>query len=241
MMRWILITLVTLNVCYFLWQWLQDDGGSPRYPELPAAPMVELLEQDGALRGDEASEEVAGQRQDPERSVAGDLASRCARVGPFRDEQARRHFRQVLGDDLPIALQRAEQVDETRFRVYLPPFESRQVAAEANTDLRQALDSEGLSIESFVITSGELADGISLGVFRERDNAAQLRRRLRELDHPVRVREEQSTETVYWLVVKGGPAVVELNQRWAALSAEYDTLQVTENLCEPFAPSTDFP
>ncbi len=244
MMRWILITLLTLNVCYFLWQWLQDDDGSPRYPELPAAPTVELLEQEAALPEEETGEtgeDAAGQRQVRDQSAAVDLASRCARVGPFSDQQARRRFRQALGNDLPMTPQRGERVDETRYRVYLPPFESRQAAAEANTDLRQALEGEGLDIESFVITAGELADGISLGVFREQGNAAALQRQLSDLDHPVRVREEQSTETVYWLVVKGGAAVVELNQRWAVLSAEYDTLQVTENLCESFAPSTDFP
>lgn len=240
-MRWVLILLLTLNVCYLLWEWLQAAPERESRPELPAVPQVELLgevREEGAVpasRGPD-DEEPAGDESTPVADSA-----RCARIGPFSDQQARSAFADRLDSGLPLESGSSERVVDTLYRVYLPPYPDREAAVEANEQLRQALEEQGLEIDSFVISSGELDDGISLGVFGQQENARTVRERMQELEYPVRIREESRTETDFWLLARGGEAVTELSQRWSQLSVGGDSPQLTENLCETIAPNSDFP
>lgn len=241
-MRWVLILLLTLNVCYLLWESLQSAPERDSHPELPAAPRVELLDEvsEGgavpAASGVSDDEDPVGDESTP---VAG--SARCARIGPFPDPQARSAFAQTLDSGLPLESRSSERVMETLYRTYLPPYPDREAAVEANEELRQALEEQDLAIDSFVINSGELNDGISLGLFGQQENARAVQQRMQALEYPVRIREEPRSETDFWLLARGGDTVTELTQRWSQLSAGDDSLQLTENLCETIAPESDFP
>lgn len=234
-MRWLLILLLTLNGCYLLWESLRDAPEQEVYPELPSAPRVELLDEGRASPARPPDTGDGGE------SSSAMVAGRCARVGPFADAQARSAFLDALDPGLELSPQSSERVVETLYRTFLPPYPDREAAMEANEELGRVLQEQDLSIDSFVIDSGELSNGISLGLFGQQDNAQAVQRRMRELDYPVRIREEPRSETEFWLLARGGEAVMELARQWPELSVEDESLRMAENLCETIAPRPDFP
>jgi hypothetical protein len=114
---------------------------------------------------------------------------------------------------------------DVRYWVYLHPLGSRR---EAYSKLRE-LQSRG--VDSYVIPSGSLTNGISFGIFSERERAEKLLAELEARGIAVQSREEPQTYFERWVVLPPGAAETLAGDFWSQLQGEYPELDRRQNLC----------
>ena len=191
-----------------------------------------------------AAEAAAGEEPEAENRVlvspepetasdqgAGDplpLSGVCARAGGFGDLDA------VAGAVKWLKARGAEIVDvrqeENRsiksYRVYLPPFQSHEKAAEAVREI------QGRGVRDVaVIGEGALKNGVSFGVYRDEEN---MRRRVADLEalgYPARSASDVQADDDYVVEVRA-PAVFEAD--WQDAFPEQSFRAVD---CEDLRPS----
>lgn len=132
---------------------------------------------------------------------------RCLLVGPLDNEtSASRLLEALIVGGLRARLYTNALELAPEYWVYLPPFSDRASAIQVLKDLQSK------RIDSFLITQGELKNGISLGFFRNSDTAEvlQMRRKRQGLDAKIRVVPKSRTE--YWLLLDDG-ATLDLRAR----------------------------
>ena len=147
--------------------------------------------------------------------VVGAMASVvCARAGGFEGRRAVAEaalWLQSQGAEV-LEVRREEGRDSGPWRVYLPPFASRE---EAQAKLRE-IRSRGVR-DIAVIRDGELANGVSFGVYRE---AANVQRRVAALDRLGYAVRSQATETApvdgYELKARTRGAAAAFEADWAS-------------------------
>ncbi len=219
-MRWILISLLILNIAAFAWFWRQGEAPRPQQP-VPASPEASTLTLLSEQRPDAAPVVVDAQVG----------AAACHEVGPFASEAEAQQFVSSLGAGFDTLIDsRATQL-RLDYRVYLPPYGSRDEAAAALETLRERLQAEGVAIDSFLMSRGELANGIALGLFAERDNAINVQRQMTELGYSVVLEEEPRMQEAAWVQVEDPAQGPTLLSRWPALSQQWPSVQRAEKLC----------
>ena len=143
--------------------------------------------------------------------VAGAMASVvCARAGGFEGRRAVAEaalWLQSQGAEV-LEVRLEEGRDSGPWRVYLPPFASRE---EAQAKLREAR-SRGVR-DIALIRDGELAHGISFGVYREAANAQRRVAALARLGYAVR---SQATVGGYELEARTRGAAAAFEAGWAS-------------------------
>ena len=134
----------------------------------------------------------------------------CAHAGGFQGRRAvadAARWLQSFGAEV-IEVRREERRIAGSYWVYLPPFESFQ---QADAKLREFRD-RGLR-DVAVILDGDLANGISFGIYNNVDNMRRRVVALEELGHPVRSRaadEEAVEEYVIRARAGGSPATLDI-------------------------------
>ena len=138
----------------------------------------------------------------------------CARAGGFEGRRAVAEaalWLQSQGAEV-LEVRREEGRDSGPWRVYLPPFASRE---EAQAKLRE-IRSRGVR-DIAVIRDGELANGVSFGVYREAANAQRRVAALDRLGYAVR---SQATEAApvdgYELEARTRGAAAAFEADWAS-------------------------
>ncbi|MEO8778414.1 MAG: SPOR domain-containing protein [Rhodanobacter sp.] len=119
----------------------------------------------------------------------------CTTLGPFDTPQDLRDARQALGSQVARMRSRQEQIAQPgAWWVHLPGAATRAQA------LRQARQLGARNIaDYFVVGSGDQANTVSLGLFRDRANA---RKRVNEVvaaGFPARMSERSENVPEYWL------------------------------------------
>lgn len=158
----------------------------------------------------------------------------CLYVGGFDEETVALDVRQrLLSVDFSS---RVESVDETAgvdYWVYLPPLVSRQAS------LRQLRELQSRNIDSYIITVGDLANGISLGIFSRRDSAEGIVKRLQLVDYTASIRELPRTHRRYWVVVEGVNRQSMAQALLDDLMASFPGLEQRQMPCSGVASSQD--
>lgn len=127
--------------------------------------------------------------------VDGDEAALCFSIGPLASELQRQRATDRLRPFVETLRERETVADTDHgWWVYLPPEGSRQDALA----LARTLADAGVE-DYFVVTSGEMENTISLGLFESPDNARVRQGRIRALgfDAQVAVRREEAPR--YWV------------------------------------------
>ncbi len=124
-----------------------------------------------------------------------DKEKNCSAIGPFADVAS--------GQDIQARLYAIEQRAEVRsvdqfsgefdYRVLIPPMSSLQQA------FRRLRELKARDIDSYVITAGEHALGISLGVFSEEDPANVVKDTFAQLGYDVNVVDIPRIRREYWV------------------------------------------
>ncbi|MNE68159.1 Sporulation related domain protein [compost metagenome] len=90
-------------------------------------------------------------------------------------------------------MQSVDAAAEVDYWVYLPPLGSRQAS------LRQLRELQARKIDSYIITQGDLANGISLGIFPREESAKSVIQRLRDAGYEAQFRVLPRSHRRYWV------------------------------------------
>jgi hypothetical protein len=111
---------------------------------------------------------------------------------------------------------------ESDYRVVLPPLSSRQEAFRRHREFKSR------GIESFFITKGVDAQGISLGVFSSIGAAEDYRQALISLGYDVLVKVIPRVNRAYWVQISQGIFPESL---LSEIAGEFIEVEVTETGC----------
>lgn len=124
----------------------------------------------------------------------------CYALGPYKDDISVRVAQARAAKLVLTGLINEVQVpsnQDSEYWVHLPPQANRAAALDKLKKLQLS------GIDSYIITQGELVDGVSLGLFRKQDSATRLLARVRGLGFSdVMIKEIGSTVAEYWLEIR---------------------------------------
>jgi hypothetical protein len=179
MWRSFAVVLLLLNLAAFAFAWFKPmpEPVKPRAVDPDVAPLVLLEERSEAdmRAAGRAVRAEQGAAPRPDALVPNEIASveppaprkQCVRVGPFDKQSDANAWLSGLTVALDKSSVRAEEeMIASGFWVYLPETDSREAALA----LSRRLSSAGVR-DFYVVTTGESANSISLGVFRDAINA----------------------------------------------------------------------
>lgn len=221
-MRPIAITLLLLNFAYLGWiVWQRSQSPVPSIPVRPAtasgAPLVLLSERDA----------TAVSRSDVAMAVL-----LCTQVGEFPSlEDANLFIKEARDLGLTAKLSLAGRLLEPQYRVYLPPFSSRDIAALTVNTLQGVPEFIALALESYVITRGELANGIAFGIFPDQAGAEVIRNTLGALGYAAEVGEVPRAEGAVFVELIGPDDAAISPRIWEQLLLDRPYLNRSENVC----------
>lgn len=201
-LRLLFVLLVTLNIVVGAWMLLgqpylhapaaTDPGVSELrlLSELPPAPAASVAPaaSSAAPEPEPAPPVVAKAPEAP-------VPPRCLTLGPFATPHDMQQARNALASLTQRMRSRQEQVAQSRsWWVYLPAAGSRAQALA----LTQQLAARGLK-DYFVVSGGDQPNTISLGLFKDQDNARRRRAAVAAAGFPARITERTETVPQYWL------------------------------------------
>lgn len=122
------------------------------------------------------------------------VEQRCYSVGPFKDENDAK-FLGIRAEALGFssAMRSLETGASIENWVHIPPLASRQQSLQLLREL------QGRGVDSYIITQGELAEGISLGLFRNQTSAMNLTQKMQNMGYNVVIKEVHRGEKELWL------------------------------------------
>lgn len=190
-MRWFFLFLLVLNAFYFIWHQQQTPL---RAKEI--APLSLYRSEQKNIRLLSESPESAQRRQSEVAGAPPTQESVCLYFGPFSDENRAKALEQRLTSlDVHVSRQKIDAAAGTDYWVYLPPLASRQAS------LWQLRELQARKIDSYIITEGDLTDGISLGIFQNEDSANAVVERLKTAGYDALVRELGRNRHDFWVQI----------------------------------------
>lgn len=184
-MRWMCLLLVVLNLFYYVWHQQQ---APMRAKEVAPLSMLPQGKRDIRLLSES---EVSSRRED---LTAETPEAVCLFLGGFEQESEAAVVEQrLISLDIRSRVQSVDAAAGMDYWVYLPPMASRQAS------LRQLRELQARKIDSYIITQGELANGISLGIFPRSDSAESVIQRLRDAGYEPSLKELSRAHRSYWV------------------------------------------
>ncbi len=245
-MRWILIVLLMCNGIYFLWQnYLVQDADlaaasdSARYGGSSGGAELILLSEQGvsfATRTDNGEGVGAGEERITESvPVVTPPRSACWQIGPFNEEiSGRQIVSRLAALDISLRLQSVDVPAESDYWVYLPPEVSRKAAIKLLREL------QAKKIDSFLITEGERANGISLGFFTQKDRADSVLKKRRDQGYHPSIREIARVDTEFWVIFNEGESGKLTDVLWEKINQGNEGLERRKNYCDRIASADNF-
>lgn len=184
-MRWMFLWLVVLNLFYYVWHQQQ---APLRVTEIAPLNMAQDSKRDIRLLSESSVP--------PRREIAEvqPVEAVCLFLGSFElMADASAVEQRLLSLDIQSRVQSMDAAAGIDFWVYLPPLASRQAS------LRQLRELQARKIDSYIITQGDLANGISLGIFPRSDSAQSVMQRLRDAGYEPSLRELTRAHRSFWV------------------------------------------
>lgn len=224
-MRIFAVLLMLLNLGY--WAWESNLGGfRPEAPVMVRSPSL-AAPQTLRLLSEVAMDSVVGD----DGAVEEESALLCPMLGVFADEAEGEAFiERLLQLDYRAQIERVEVAEAPDYWVHMPPFVSEAAA------FRKLEELKAKNIESYVISSGILARGISLGLFSKRESALSVQQALQQQGYEAEIAEVPRSYTEIWVKILPLEANPGRLSSWQDLLKERSDLQHVENLCETIAP-----
>lgn len=188
-MRWVFLLMLVLNAFYYVWHQQQAPLKSREVVPLGAQQASKsnihlLSESDRQLR----------RASVPAASASASAEAVCLFLGSFEQEAAAAVVAQRLTSlDIRSQVQSVDAAAGVDYWVYLAPMASRPAS------LRQLKELQARKIDSYLITQGDLENGISLGIFPRLDSAESAMQRLRDAGYDPALRELSRAHRSYWV------------------------------------------
>lgn len=214
-MKYVAIALLLANVAYFAWAALLR---SP--PKAP--PQITHRHDDSLASLKLVREREASRARDLRRVVDRPIrgSSRndgvCAAAGPFQDVfEAEARVQQAAALDITAEIHVIDEpTGEVEYRVMIPPANSIEEA------FRKLRELKSLGIDSYIITQGDDALGISLGLFSTREAAESLQTQRERQGYVAAIDELPQVERQYWVFDIGGEPTDDRLDTWESLIAD---------------------
>lgn len=247
MLRWLALAVLLTNLAAWFWH---SQQASPSIvgaaPPKPAGDVLQLLRDRPAGANLDALESLAEQSAAVELplenfaplaevSVPAPPIPVCEMIGPIEDRVSARQLlerfesRGVAARGYQIAVP-----TRTDYWVHLGPMASRREALDMLRELQQN------GIDSFVITEGELANGVSLGYFTRESSANQAMQERRALGYDAKVRGIPRFAQELWIVLDPSTRSSEIAGLDALLRQGTSGLEVRKNFCDVIASAEKF-
>ncbi len=215
-MRTFVILLILANLAYLSWNIYSPRESEPvmvRTPGRQASRSLELLSEVEKLAMPELIEPLT-----------------CISLGVFNNTTESDFLVSALLErGFQASAELLPSVETANFRVYMPPFNSETAARQTLQTLQEN------EIESFIISSGELSGGISLGLFSQQALALALQERLAGQGFATSIQNIVTANNEIWVTIKGlSQALLEGSELLDLLSEGLE-LEVKEKPCETFA------
>jgi cell division septation protein DedD len=186
-MRWVFLSLVCLNLLVMVWFW-RDQAGASQHSVIEPEQMGETL----VLLSELDSSDLKYKQAKSGNAAEG--SNRCYSVGPLADRIDAKHLKvraEALGFNSELrGLATGTSIEHW---VHIPPQANRQQS------LRLLRELQGRGIDSYIITQGDLAEGISLGLFRSTESANKLSKKMKDLNYDVVIQEVSRGQKELWL------------------------------------------
>ena len=163
-----------------------------------------------------------------------DIERDCLVLGPFVDVFQVDQLQKELN---AIGVDGVERLDENHqdedYWVYLAPMDNNEVT------LRTLRQLQTQKIDSLLITRGEIAGGISLGIFPKRKTAEALKRSLSREGYQVEVKSLVKMPDDWWLEIDND-AIEKLSVSfWREVVNKYPKLKKIKKKCKNIATSNE--
>lgn len=226
------MTLVAINVIVLLMQLVmgaQDSASSHFTPPARALKGNELKTINEADRG------ALTKKNEKSQAVKGDPSAgssdMCTMVGPFPQLlHAEYLVERLAAMDTHSVIKSVEVPDSIAFWVYLPPEMSEKEA------LRRLYEIQSKNIDSYIIPSGELANGISFGMFNDQSAAKARVEELQMQGYQPKLREIERTHRETWVTLAPGEAEKIDGTLWVDLLNQHSGIEKRQNYCLGVAP-----
>lgn len=188
-MRWVFLSLVSLNLLVMVWFWRDQAGMADVQNQVnKAEPQGQGLILLSEVNRSQLSYKT---KQITDSSIED---QRCYSVGPFKDENDAKFLgirAKALGFESQMrSLATGGSIEHW---VHIPPLANRQQSLQLLREL------QGRGVDSYIITQGDLAEGISLGLFRNKQSADSLTQKMQTMDYKVVIKEVLRGEKELWL------------------------------------------
>ncbi len=160
----------------------------------------------------------------------------CAEAGVFGDRESAEAFVAPLPGmgASGMVVEREEPISSTWW-VHMPVFSSEEVAA---TMLKELQDK---NIDSYYMRSGDMAGGISLGVYSRPESALIGQQRLADQGYAASIKEVSRIGARFYATLNLPDAALRETPDWADFLASAGGVEVSEKACETIAPENQFP
>jgi hypothetical protein len=230
MRRVLFAALVLANLGLLIWGVFYFDNGLPANPEPqpPVAPdKMRLLKREMARAKTPITLTADTDNKSALVIPGGNTLppAACYRLGPFADTAPAQKAQKALAG-LPV-FQREESTQlVSGYRVYLPPFASKEAAERKRRELTK------LGFKDHAVMQEEgFQNALSLGLFSVEENARARINALAEKGVDANLQKVEQTRTVYWLEAGPVPVTAELSGRLKAALDGVPAASVNESPC----------
>ncbi|WP_052480903.1 SPOR domain-containing protein [Gilvimarinus agarilyticus] len=232
-MRILLFALLGINVAVFIlqvtvWRPGAADAAPGRYSEVAGERLQLLSEVERA----EARKPLASGRREASSMPAGvAVDGLCDMVGPFSALLQAEYLQENLAAlDVGAEVREIEVPEGVGYWVHLPPEPSRKEA------LRRLHEVQAQQIDSYLIPRGELANGISFGMFSRKALGEAKLSEMKELGYAAEMREVARTHKEIWVVLAAGQGQKVSENAWSELLEAENGIEKQQKYCQGVAP-----
>lgn len=185
-MRLILVSLLIINLAYLGYQFTQP-------VKIEQEEIIDVT----VSTGPEPIQLLSELTAKPKMNQLGSSKKNplCWAVGPYPVELDAKHlYARMLAMDIDARVEAQSVVIKEEFWVHLKPLANRKQA------MRKLKELQKRKVDSFVITEGELENGISLGLFGKQASVDRLLAKLKDKNITASVKPLKRTRNQYWVM-----------------------------------------
>jgi hypothetical protein len=230
MTRWLVLGLLLGNAIYFLWQ--HNAQVVAIAPELAPAKSalgdrLALLSEAGESNGAAGSPPA---KPTPKPEVVEPPTPICHMIGPFKEKISAHQVQDRLKAlDIQLHTFQVNIPDKPDYWVHLGPLRSRKEALDTLREL------QAKKIDSFLITEGELLNGISLGFYTKEELAQAVLKQRREQGYAAKILAVPRFTQELWEVFADGQYGKFSDELWQKITAGTQGLELRKNSCDLIA------
>lgn len=168
-------------------------------------------------------------KREIESSVAGQSndGDKCELIGPFVELlHAEYLVERLTALSVVAAIKQVEIADGKNYWVYLKPEMSEKEALRRLSEIQQSK-----AIDSYIIPSGELANGISFGQFADEKEAIAKAEQIRTQGYAAEIKEIPKSHNETWVEVREQSGQKLSDEQWLGLLKEEKAIERRQNYC----------